>query len=527
MKACDAGHVACKARQSECLPTRLISVGGKVIRLELTETWQSTVPYTTLSYCWGSANFIKTTTSNYEEFMIGLPYDQFPQTFRDAVQTTQSLGIGYLWIDSLCIIQDSDYDWRKESSRMSEVYGNSHLNIAASTATDPIQGFFTKPGYVRDAIDADITISGQRYACTFSNQGYSYWPIVANSHLLTRAWAVQEKLLPTRTIHFGDRGPFWECRSSAAHEYEYISKLTIGTVGGWRLAQAMSVLARASEAGVSQNWNLVVGAYSAANLTMSRDKLPAIAGIARYFSTYKRCEYIAGMWKDGTLDAQLCWFIHDPRPRPPRPKWRAPTWLWVSTDGHVYYADQYSHKVQCPRVVCARTLDAGVTRVSEDEFGEVSDGWIRISCSYLLSGTIGEGAMETTFEHSPYHPFVISLDCKDDIDAQERGLVYVLPITATCLDFVRSASPAEHEDVLGLVLQRSEKVPGAFRRIGLFGCGTRTYDVQVYRDVEGGSLWNQFVSLLHEQGTVTAREACGEVVYDTEHGTGGFVITIV
>lgn len=150
-RACDEEHEACAARQGGPLPTRLISIGGRAIRLEPTENWHSTPPYITLSYCWGKLDFIQTRTSNLEEYLVEIPQDKLPKTFKDAIRIAQALGVGYLWIDSLCIIQDSAADWRKESCRMSGVYGSSYLNVAASSAIDPSQGCFLKPQYMRGA----------------------------------------------------------------------------------------------------------------------------------------------------------------------------------------------------------------------------------------------------------------------------------------------------------------------------------------------------------------------------------------
>lgn len=167
VEACDASHEMCVPRKSDSLPTRLISVCGEVIHLESTETWTSSPSYATLSYCWGDLDFLTTTTSVLEDFLIEIPVARLPQTFKDAIQIVRALKIGYIWIDSLCIVQDSDTDWRKESSRMSEVYGSSYINIAASSASNPGEGCFTKPQFMRDTVETNITISGQEYECWF------------------------------------------------------------------------------------------------------------------------------------------------------------------------------------------------------------------------------------------------------------------------------------------------------------------------------------------------------------------------
>jgi hypothetical protein len=529
VRVCNDSHESCAVRQAGSLPTRLISTRGDTVRLEITQDWQFTPPYATLSYCWGNLDFIKTSKSNLEEFLVEIPHHRLPRTFKDAIQVIQALNVDYIWIDSLCIIQDSDVDWRKESSRMSEVYGNSYLNIAASSATDPGQGCFLKPQGMRDALSTEVTISGQKYRCDVYNPWYSYSSAVEKSHLLTRAWALQEKLLPTRTLHLGHRGAYWECRSGVG--LECLPTLTTSGIEGVDLATLIGGLTESDEGYVSYSWERVGWAYSTANLTVSRDKLPGLAGIAEHFGKYKRCEYLAGMWQDETFDAQLCWCIFEPRPRP---TWRAPTWSWISVDGNASFHAYEPTGLRMPRLVCARTLEASVTRVSEAEFGEVSDGRIRITCSYILCCKMGEISEQPTLEfrldNMPCHRVSTRLDCTDNIDVQDCGLIYVLPLIATSVDFVQSAIPTEHEDIRGLVLQQTGRASGEFRRIGFFRCGTSIYgndDGVVHLSAEGRAGWNQFIGLIQEEGTVTAKDVCAEVIDDTEHGTGGFVITVV
>jgi hypothetical protein len=516
----------CATRHGISLPTRLVSIHENIIRLELTETWKSTPPYATLSYCWGTLDFIRTITSNLDELLSGVSQDRLPKTFRDAIEITQALKIDYIWIDSLCIVQDSDADWRKESSRMSEVYGNSYINIAASSAIDPGQGCFLRSPCTRDALKAEVCISGQCYACTFHNTEVSYMYAVEESHLMTRAWALQEKLLPTRTVHLGDRGAFLDCRLCIGLEdledlkmvNNHVSHITTLTIN----------LQEATKVELSEKWERVINLYSRANLTVSGDKLPGLAGIAERFRKYKQCGYLAGMWGDDTFDVQLCWCVIRSRPRP---TWRAPTWSWASVDGYTT-PHAYEPAELRSQSVYARTLESSVTQVGEAEFGEVSDGWIRITCSYVLPGKIkevyGQPLLEFCLDGLPCRPALTRLDCTDDIDAQDGGMIYAIPVLGTSMELVQSVIPTEHDDIRGLVLQQTGRVLGEFRRIGFFRCSTLTYDDRYMIDGVGGKeYWNQFIGLIQEQGAVTAEEVCAKVIDDAEHGTGGFVITIV
>lgn len=108
--------------------------------------------YSTLSYQWGGKSFLKLTHQNYNSFLNHLPIEALPITFRDAIIISRKLGIEYLWIDALCIIQGSRDDWKREAALMSSVYGGSFVNIAASSAQDVYGGCFLKPDNIVDGL---------------------------------------------------------------------------------------------------------------------------------------------------------------------------------------------------------------------------------------------------------------------------------------------------------------------------------------------------------------------------------------
>jgi hypothetical protein len=96
----------------------------------------------TLSHCWGPAQLITTTANTIEQKKAGIPLEDLPQTFKDAVALTRNLGIRYLWIDSLCIKQLDKDDWEREASKMGSVYLHSYLNIAATSSAEGRAGCF-------------------------------------------------------------------------------------------------------------------------------------------------------------------------------------------------------------------------------------------------------------------------------------------------------------------------------------------------------------------------------------------------
>jgi hypothetical protein len=147
LRDCNESHPQCAALSTKDfrLPTRLIRVNGPTDSLaQVVDTREdlTTGPYITLSYCWGQSITTRLLLANLDEMKTGFPIDSLPKTLRDAIAFTRKLGISYLWIDSLCIIQDSKTDWEAEAIRMGEVYGQSYCNLAATNSSDSDGGLF-------------------------------------------------------------------------------------------------------------------------------------------------------------------------------------------------------------------------------------------------------------------------------------------------------------------------------------------------------------------------------------------------
>jgi hypothetical protein len=327
MVDCARDHKDCNKNKDNALPTRLISIAGDVPRLVLTKGLETSPRhrYSTLSHRWGEDNFLKLTEENHESLLTSVPLSELPKTFVDAIHISQRLGLEYIWIDSLCIIQGDAADWSKEAGSMSSVYGNSYLNIAASSAVNVHEGCFLKSPSMVDGLRVPITINGIPLVREFRSSSV-YALSTTESHLSTRAWALQERVLPSRTIHFGRRGAFWECRTTTANEF---------LPGGFPNKLGRGLLnERIRTEHFASWWSDVVRLYSKANLTYPSDKLPALCGIARRAYEERGGHYLAGLWQDEDIEAQLCWRAMMPHARP---AWRAPSWSWASVDGEVGY----------------------------------------------------------------------------------------------------------------------------------------------------------------------------------------------
>ena len=205
------------AKQSQpMLPTRVVDVGrvGSPLSASLLETNGQQEDYLTLSYCWGQAEMARTTSLTLSEHTKSISLDGLAKTIRDALVITKALGYRYIWIDSLCIIQDSLPDWERESSRMAMIYRHSTLTIAASGACSADEGCFLP----RKSIP---TIQLPYYSREGSQAGYVYgsksldmptmYTDTVNGPLARRAWTLQEHFLSRRVLFYGKGCLHWSC----------------------------------------------------------------------------------------------------------------------------------------------------------------------------------------------------------------------------------------------------------------------------------------------------------------------------
>ncbi|KAL1877486.1 hypothetical protein Daus18300_002473 [Diaporthe australafricana] len=193
------------------LPTRVIDVGdgdGKPMRL--VETVEgSSGRYLALSHRWGVLSKEQrfcTYDENITDLKKAIPYDRLPQSFQDAVRVTRALHVQYLWIDSLCIIQDNPADWESEASRMEDVFSNAYCTIAASSAESSLAGFLGER-HQRDVVSIQTASGLLHLAEPIDNFGSH----VENSVLSSRGWVLQERALSRRTIYFTTTQVYWEC----------------------------------------------------------------------------------------------------------------------------------------------------------------------------------------------------------------------------------------------------------------------------------------------------------------------------
>jgi hypothetical protein len=217
---CDRHHPNCQPSTVIKLPKRLLDVGTEsspLVKL-LETTGLDMARYAALSHPWGDESqrpHFCTWPSNIDAFQTRIVEKQFTPTFRDAVITTRALGLRYLWIDSLCIIQGKEGDFNTESAHMESVFASAYCIIAASRATGQWDGFLDSPKRRRDFVAIDSRAAGDRqaspkmfYVCEAVDV---FNEDVILSKLNKRGWVLQERALAKRTVFFTENQVYWEC----------------------------------------------------------------------------------------------------------------------------------------------------------------------------------------------------------------------------------------------------------------------------------------------------------------------------
>ncbi|KAF2114586.1 heterokaryon incompatibility protein-domain-containing protein [Lophiotrema nucula] len=394
LRRCDSGHDACK-RTGDFTPRRLVFIKGDEDVCLLNTEDQQALTYMTMSHCWGdNKTMIKTTRANSTGRTRKIDWSELPSIYRDSIAITRALGCRYIWIDSLCIVQDDDEDWLDQSGKMADVYSNSFLNIAATACSGSGGTLFADrklfggpdeeweelpPGPARITTEATNV---RRRVCVrpshWSQHGYVEGSVRNhrwdNAPLLDRAWVLQERLLAPRTIHFGISELLYECKTCmececggiASFLYEKASEMPNTTTPGnasndpitpkARFAQSTS--ANASEEDALILWLELVQQYSSLCITKTSDRPYALLGIAKHMCRATQSNYVAGIWTSD-LPRSLLW-QGTPTSYTGRKRLGngIPTWSWMSqydpknSDSAVLYVVyarnfQRDHRLQC------------------------------------------------------------------------------------------------------------------------------------------------------------------------------------
>jgi len=383
------------------------------------------------------------TKERFSAFQKRIAPDTLPKTFREAINAARYLGFQYIWIDSLCILQDDPDDWTAESSLMSSVYGGSSLNLAASDAPNGAAGcFFNRGNLWRCQVRVNAHHKEELYDCVPENIRSSLW----NTQLAKRCWVVQERILAHRTLHFTRTQLFWEC-----HEKDICETFPE------ELPPEFSLNFHITKRPLTEkNWHRIVSAYSSAKLTYSKDKLIAISGIARLIQLRTKDQYIAGMWRKD-IEIQLCWSVYGSGHQRILP-YTAPSWSWASIDTNGGGISFCHDEPYLAVTLCAQVQEISITHATTDQFGETLSANLRLSCRHLIHarfeyGEDGNSVLVAGQAITVYAQF----DCFDLFEGMSVDM-YVVPVMYNSWG-----------RLCGLTVEPTSQRTGQYYRVGQFG----------------------------------------------------------
>ncbi|MCJ1390280.1 hypothetical protein MMC18_003138 [Xylographa bjoerkii] len=329
-------HQRCKQTAGRPLPTRVIDVYDGT---RLVDTSNGlTGNYIALSHCWGTEEIIKTEKATLKKWQSeeGILWSSLPKQFQDAIFITRAFGetFGklYLWVDSLCIIQDAAEDWAHEASRMGDYYRNALLTISALDCEGAEEKILKR----RELPDS-VELRSNLYLRPASRP---WRKVFSEAPLSRRAWVLQERLLSTRILHYGKEEMYWECLTCSTRESsveEHTETPGNHLVDFQDEDFKRSLVEPNGPEQVLMQWYRIVTQYSGLRLTRDGDKFPALSGLASYVKDQIGYDYVAGLWKQD-LHRGLLWFrdtsyVGEADTLKTLPEKRAPTWSWASVHG--------------------------------------------------------------------------------------------------------------------------------------------------------------------------------------------------
>ena len=369
---CDSNHEYCQRTRGKQPPVsfRLLDVrpenGNELVLVTGSECYASADHfgrYLTLSHCWGHVQETvawKLIKSNLQKFNERIPLEILPRTFVNAVDITRRLGERYLWIDSLCILQDDAEDWATTAKEMDTIYMESYVTLISSSSSTEA-GLYLKRNHleIQPARLDVLGSSGAKKQVTIWPRPQSHIELARSSPSSKRAWCLQERELSRRIIQFTKQDILYECPTSESSESlvrrrgfmtfsDHFEKTSSSngtcfamSVGLYRDDTPQEKPGLEETTDTYCNWYLLVEAYNARQLTYESDKLVALSGLSRRFSKRLRNDstFLAGLWYQDLLPG-LLWQCVYPGIR--SNEFVAPSWSWACLTANIRFDFKWS-----------------------------------------------------------------------------------------------------------------------------------------------------------------------------------------
>lgn len=365
-------------------PTRLVYVGSDAAndppKIVAGEECLYKGGHLVLSYCWGLTPKTapwQLTRSTQQAFAVEIPMSVLPQTLHDAILWARQLGELYIWIDSMCILQDSTEDWRREASRMASIYGSAKMTLVAASSS--VYGGLSDRRNPLRSNAAGLLLSHRNQECVVyivPNGQRRKTPLPPPTE--SRGWCFQEDLLSSRLVRITRDSVLWQCTGDGCKpplRVQGLEQLPNHPPHRWYIL-----------------WYRFVEHYTNKRLTYPADKLCAIHGIALH---KLGSQYVAGLMRSDPW-ASLLWCRDENqirrRPGTRYPEYVAPSWSWASIDVPVRFYEakaSFSREKHLEPVQYDPELHSAlVEQASHFDAGAVIGGSIELSAHVCLARTV-------------------------------------------------------------------------------------------------------------------------------------------
>lgn len=342
---CTQSHgPACALEKDVPLPTRLVYVpSNEQELLRLCNTKNMRGRFACLSYCWGHVlSPFNTSAETLENRMAGFKANELPDTLLDAVSIVRRLGLHWIWVDSLCILQGDPEDWSRESSKMATVYGNAAFTISADLSDNANAGII----HPRTLLQSH---QFGRHEELCLQELPQEWESITRHPLYRRGWAFQERMLSPRVLHVFRDQVAWECNKTLYREghrgceprpdYHFAKNMFTKYFHHQRLLPPLDSpeTTKPDEIELGARigaWNSMAQEISVRLFTYMSDRLPAVSGLASALEISGLGYYIAGVWQHNPF-LSMAWHVR--YPQEPPGAYRSPSWSWVWTGNQLMW----------------------------------------------------------------------------------------------------------------------------------------------------------------------------------------------
>jgi hypothetical protein len=504
LRECSTIHILyCGRMTDKPLPARIIVVPRDVrLPIKLKSTCAGEVGrYVTLSHCWGSGIDFVATSTNITSLEKEIPVQNLCTNFQDAITVTRDQGFQYLWIDALCILQDSRQEWAEQSALMAQIYQRSAFMISAAAATQPQDGFLrNRP--------LDVARSPKFGKLNDMILETTQW-YKGNSDIAAinkRAWCYQEHIMAPRIVHFEESRLSWECNAQRWSEDngKHAQRLRHGSDDKSRISLFLKPddgkiflpsAEKSSARSLNESANSRMGAwyltqlvYSRRSLTVPTDRFPAISGIAAILRTQEMGQYLAGIWEKSFFEG-LSWYTFG---SDRYDEYIAPTWSWASIKGGTYRpGDCFPVIREEPFFAIWKTdfgpqlVDRDIKLITQNPYGQIAPGssvTIEGFCCEITTCFI-QNARRPIFARPAYFEWPVSEGRSWSFASEDgRAILQDRPFNpsaparqVTCLqiDYRITGGYLKQPTLVLLLIEPVEADHACFRRVGILFVGNK------------------------------------------------------